>query len=75
MTSVSLLISTLAPARYATEAFTWSSTAIVTGIGVGMAIAGALVERFGPNGAFAFAVATALAGAAIAALLRRRQDP
>jgi MFS family permease len=72
MTTVSLLISTLAPARYATEAFTWSSTAIVTGIGVGMAIAGTLVERHGPNGAFAFAVATALAGAAVALLLRRR---
>jgi len=72
MTTVMLLISTLAPARYATEAFTWSSTAIVTGIGAGMAIAGALVERHGPNGAFAFAAGAALAGAAIALLLRRR---
>jgi predicted MFS family arabinose efflux permease len=72
MTTVTLLISTLAPARYATEAFTWSSTAIVTGIGAGMAIAGALVERFGPNGAFGFAAAAALVGAAIALLLRPR---
>lgn len=71
MTTVMLLISTLAPARYATEAFTWSSTAIVTGIGAGMAVAGALVERFGPNGAFAFAAGTALTGAAIALLLPR----
>jgi MFS family permease len=72
MTTVTLLISMLAPARYATEAFTWSSTAIVTGIGAGMAAAGALVERFGPNGAFGFAATAALLGAATALLLRRR---
>lgn len=71
MTSVSLLVSTFAPARYATEAFTWSGTAIVTGLGIGMAVSGALVERYGPNGAFGFGVAAALAGAAIALSLRR----
>ncbi|HEX4885565.1 MAG TPA: MFS transporter [Casimicrobiaceae bacterium] len=71
MTTVSLLVSSFAPARYATEAFTWSATAIVTGIGLGMAGGGALVERFGPNGAFAFGVAAALAGAALALSLRR----
>jgi predicted MFS family arabinose efflux permease len=72
MTTVSLLISTLAPARYATEAFTWSSTAIVTGIGLGMAAGGNLVERFGPNGAFGLATVAALAGAATALVLRSR---
>ena len=71
MTSVSLLVSTLAPPRYTTEAFTWSSTSIVTGVGVGMAVGGALVERYGPNGAFALATATALAGSVIALSLRR----
>lgn len=71
MTSVSLLVSTLAPARYTTEAFTWSSTSIVTGVGVGMAAGGGLVERFGPNGAFALATTAALTGAMIALSLRR----
>jgi len=66
MTTVSLLVSSIAPARYATEAFTWLATAIVTGIGIGMASGGAMVERFGPNGAFGVAIATALAGAALA---------
>jgi MFS family permease len=62
MTAVAMIVSMQAPAKYATEAFTWSSTAIVTGIGVGMAISGALAERVGPSSPFAFtalAVATA----------------
>lgn len=71
MTTVALLVSTLAPARYATEAFTWSSTAIMTGIGAGMAGAGALAQRYGANGAFALGAVCALAGAAIALGLRR----
>ena len=36
MTTVSLLVSEHAPPQYATEAFTWSATAIVTGVGAGM---------------------------------------
>jgi predicted MFS family arabinose efflux permease len=72
MTSVALLVSALAPERYATEAFTWSSTAIVTGLGLGMAAGGGLAERYGANGAFALAAASALAGAAIALALRWR---
>jgi MFS family permease len=42
--SQSVLISRLAPAHYATEAFTWSSTFIVSGLGCGMALGGFLVE-------------------------------
>jgi len=73
MTTVSLLVSEIAPPKYATEAFTWSVTAIVTGLGAGMSIGGILVERHGPNGAFALATATALIGAALALLLRARR--
>lgn len=75
MTSVALLVSQIAPARYATEAFTWSSTAIVTGVGAGMAAGGALVERHGPNGAFALAMACALVAAAVATVRPRRAPP
>jgi predicted MFS family arabinose efflux permease len=42
--SQSVLVSRLAPSHYATEAFTWSSTFIVSGLGSGMALGGFLVE-------------------------------
>ena len=48
----SVLVSRLAPARYATEAFTWSSTFIVSGLGAGMAAGGWLAETQGPKAPF-----------------------
>ena len=48
-----VLVSRLAPAMYATEAFMWSSTFIVTGLGAGMALGGALVENVGLRENFA----------------------
>ena len=51
MTGATLLVSRHAPPAYITEAFTWSATAIVTGVGAGMAAGGALVERFGAKSA------------------------
>lgn len=71
MTTVSLMVTDLAPPRYATEAFTWMTTAIVTGIGAGMSIAGTLAEQHGPAGAFGLAAASALAAATLALPLRR----
>jgi len=71
MTIVSLLVSRYAPASSTTEAFTWSSTAIVTGVGVGMGLGGVLAERLGANGAFGLAAAAALVGAMLALSLRR----
>ena len=56
----SVLVSRLAPARYATEAFTWSSTCIVSGLGCGMALGGWLVENSGLP--MLFIVAAAFAG-------------
>ena len=56
----SVLVSRLAPSHYATEAFTWSSTFIVSGLGVGMAVGGWLIETVGPKFPF-------LAGAAVMA--------
>ncbi len=47
MACQSVLISRLAPSRYATEAFTWSSTCIVGGLGAGMAFGGWLIETQG----------------------------
>jgi MFS family permease len=51
--SQSVLVSRLAPAHYATEAFTWSSTAILVGLGSGVALGGTLVETVGLRPAFA----------------------
>jgi len=48
-----VLVSRLAPAKYATEAFTWSSTFIVSGLGAGMALGGTLVENAGLRANFA----------------------
>lgn len=70
LTVVSLLISSYAPSRYATEAFTWSTTCIVSGIGAGNAIGGALLERYDPAVVFAWSGAVALAAASCASMLR-----
>src|SRR5438552_5887484 len=43
-TVFSTLITTNAPSRYATEAFTWSSTCIISGVGAGNALGGRLLE-------------------------------
>ena len=58
----SVLVARLAPSHYATEAFTWSSTAIVSGLGTGMALGGHLVEDLGTRSPFG-------AGAAIVAAM------
>jgi len=71
MTIVALLVSRYAPPGNATEAFTWSSTAIVTGIGAGMSLGGVLAERVAANAAFGLAAAAVLVGATIALSLRQ----
>jgi MFS family permease len=55
ITAQSVLVSRFAPAKYATEAFTWSSTFIVSGLGTGMAVGGALIEGTGLASAFVLA--------------------
>jgi len=63
LTVVMLLVSSYAPPRYATEAFTWSATFIVSGVGAGMAIGGQLVEGHGASAAFALASVSVLVAA------------
>jgi MFS family permease len=64
----SVLVSRLAPAKYATEAFTWSSTFIVSGLGAGMAVGGWLSETQGPKTPF---VAGAVLVASMALVARQ----
>ncbi len=46
LTAQTLLVTQIAPMKYATEAFTWSSTFIVSGVGAGMATGGAIGEIY-----------------------------
>jgi predicted MFS family arabinose efflux permease len=71
LTALSLLVTRYAPARYATEAFTWMSTCIVSGVGAGMAVGGQLVEAVGPWGAFASAAAAGVVAALVSLPLQR----
>jgi MFS family permease len=48
----SVLVARFAAAEYAAEAFTWSSTSLMTGVGVGMAAGGWLVETTGARTPF-----------------------
>ena len=50
LTMVTLLVSSYAPSRYATEAFTWSATCIISGIGAGNALGGVLLEAVRARG-------------------------
>ena len=70
--SQALLISRLAPAKYATEAFTWSGTFIVTGLGAGMALGGALSEIYHVKAPFVAGGAILIAAAALALALKAR---
>jgi MFS family permease len=69
ITSQSVLVTRLAPSHYATEAFTWSSTFIVTGLGAGMALGGLLVETAGPKSPFVAAGAIVAAMSLLALLI------
>jgi MFS family permease len=75
LTVLSLLVTQHAPARYATEAFTWMSTCIVIGLGAGMAVGGQIVEAIGPWAAFASGGFSVTLAAFIASPLRRSRSP
>ena len=64
------LVGWVAPEGARTEAYTWPVTAVVGGIAVGSAVAGALVEGPGWQTAFLVAAAVAAVGTLIVALRR-----
>lgn len=68
LTAQTLLITRIAPNKYATEAFTWSATCIVSGIGIGMAAGGAIAETVGVKSTFLLG-SVVLAGMSLAALV------
>ncbi|MDX2220986.1 MAG: MFS transporter [Burkholderiales bacterium] len=73
LTAQTMLVARMAPAKYATEAFTWSSTFIVSGLGMGMAAGGSLIERFGTGSPFLAGGIVVLTMAAASFLLRMKE--
>jgi MFS family permease len=68
----SMLVAKTARPEHVTEAFTWSTSGLLAGIGLGMAAGGALVEWGRSPAALCAAGAAALVAAAAAATLARR---
>ena len=66
----SMLVAKAARAQHLTEAFTWSASALLSGVGIGVAAGGALLEYFPASAALAGAAAAALLAAAGAVLLK-----
>ena len=64
-----LVASTVRPAQL-TEAFTWSTSALLAGVGIGVAAGGALLEFLPSSATLAAAAAAALVAAAAACVLR-----
>ena len=68
----SMLAAKIAPPEHATEAFTWTTSALLAGVGIGLAAGGVLLELFAARSALAAGAAAALAAAAGARLLLGR---
>jgi predicted MFS family arabinose efflux permease len=64
----SMLAAKMARAEHATEAFTWTTSALLAGVGVGLAAGGALLEWLPSSAAFAAGACAALLAALIALL-------
>ncbi len=61
-----MLVAKTAPPEYSTEAFTWSTSALLSGVGIGLAGGGALLELYDSRAALGAAAVMSL-GAALSA--------
>jgi MFS family permease len=69
----SMLVAKSSRPEHSTEAFTWSSTGLLAGVGLGLTLGGALLEYAKSPAVFAAAAALSLAAGALAlALVRAR---
>lgn len=66
----SMLVATTTRSEHMTEAFTWSASALLSGVGIGMALGGGLLEYFRSPAVLAAGAAAALLAAAGALTLR-----
>jgi MFS family permease len=62
----SMLAAGIARPEHATEAFTWTTSALLSGVGLGLAVGGALLEVFPSNAALGAAACAALLAALLA---------
>jgi MFS family permease len=62
----SMLVAKTAPPQYATEAFTWSTSCLLTGVGLGLATGGLVLERASAAAVFGAGGAVSLGAAALA---------
>jgi MFS family permease len=67
----SMLVAKTARPEHVTEAFTWSASALLSGVGIGIAAGGALLEYFRSPAVLAAGAAAALLAAAGAYCLKR----
>jgi MFS family permease len=67
----SMLVAKSARPEHSTEAFTWSSTSLLAGVGLGLACGGALLEHARSPAVFAAAAALSVAAAVLAVGLAR----
>ena len=65
----SMLIAKIARPEHSTEAFTWSATALLAGVGLGLIGGGLLLEQADSRAVFAAAAAISLAASAVATRL------
>lgn len=68
----SMLVAKTARPEHSTEAFTWTTSALLGGVGIGLACGGALLERLPSSAPLAAGAAAALVAAAGARFLLRR---
>lgn len=62
----SVLVAKTAAAEHSTEAFTWSTSALLGGVGIGLAVGGGLLEIWPAAGSLACAAVAAFVAAAMA---------
>jgi MFS family permease len=68
----SMLVAMNSRPEHSTEAFTWSSTALLAGVGVGLTIGGALLEHAASPAVFAAAAALSIAAGLLALQLVKK---
>jgi MFS family permease len=72
LTIQAMLVAKTASPEHSTEAFTWSATGLLAGVGSGLAAGGWFVERWASPSTFIAAAAAALAASALTMLLKTR---
>jgi len=71
LTIQTMLVARIASPQHVTEAFTWSTTALLAGVGIGIAAGGWLIERWGSSATFIAAALAALGAGALAVVWLR----